>query len=58
MTEDVHTVDLGAYTHAHAEKIAAAVPLKEGEHFTRFRKRVRDALSDDGVADEIDELVD
>ncbi|MGH6899070.1 MAG: hypothetical protein ACREJ5_21405 [Geminicoccaceae bacterium] len=41
-----------------AERVAAAVPLKEGEHFTRTRKRVRDALRADGVADEIDKLVE
>jgi SAM-dependent methyltransferase len=41
-----------------AEKVAAAVPLKEGEHFTRARKRIRDALRADGVADELDKLVE
>jgi hypothetical protein len=41
-----------------AEKVAAIVALEEGEHFTRARKRIRDALRADGVADEIDELVE
>ena len=42
----------------HAEKIAAAVPLKEGEHFTRTRRRIRDAVRANGIADEIDKLVE
>lgn len=42
----------------HAEKIAATVPLQEGEHFTRARKRIRNALREDGVADAIDRLVE
>ena len=41
-----------------AERIAAIVPLEEDEHFTRARKRIRDALRADGVADEIDRLVE
>jgi hypothetical protein len=41
-----------------AEKVAAMVPLEDGEHFTRARKRIRDALRTDGVADEIDLLVE
>ena len=41
----------------HAENVAAAVPLKEGEHFTQTRRRIRDALRTDGVSGEIDELV-
>jgi hypothetical protein len=41
-----------------AEKVAEAVPLKEGEYFTRARKRIRDALRADGVAEEIDRLVE
>jgi hypothetical protein len=41
-----------------AEKVAAVVPLEEGEHFTRARKRIRDALRADGVTDEIDKLVE
>jgi len=42
----------------HAEKVVALVPLQEGEHFTRARRRVRQALRADGVADEIDKLVE
>ena len=41
----------------HAEEVAVTVPLKVGEHFTRARKRIRDALRADGVAGEIDKLV-
>jgi hypothetical protein len=41
-----------------AEKVAAIVTLEEGEHFTRARKRIRDALRADGVAGEIDQLVE
>ncbi len=40
-----------------AGRVAAEVPLKEGEHFTRVRRRIRDALAEDGVAAEIDALV-
>jgi hypothetical protein len=43
---------------ARAERVAAAVPLREAEHFTRTRKRIRDALRADGVAGEIDGLVE
>jgi hypothetical protein len=39
-----------------AEKIAEGVPLKPGEHFTRARKRIRDALTEAGVAERIDAL--
>lgn len=42
---------------ARAEKAAAAVTLKDGEHFTRSRKRIRQALIADGVAGEIEALV-
>ncbi len=41
----------------HAEKIAAAVQLKEGMHFIRARKEIRNALHDDGIAQKIDVLV-
>ena len=40
-----------------AEQIAAAVPLKEGEYFTRTRGRIRDALKDQGLAQKIDTMV-
>ena len=40
-----------------AEDVARAVPEKEGEYFTQTRRRVRDALTENGVADELDSLV-
>jgi len=40
-----------------AERVAAEVQLREGEHFVRARGRIRDALKEDGVADHIDQLV-
>lgn len=43
---------------AHAEAVAGAVILVEGEKFQRARKRVRDALAEEGVGDEIEKLVD
>jgi hypothetical protein len=46
-----------AGTARHAEQIAAAVPLKPGEHFTRFRRRIREACARDGVSARIDGLV-
>lgn len=42
---------------AKAEKLAAKVELKEGEHFPRTRKRIRQALIANGVAIEIETLV-
>ncbi len=42
---------------ARAERVAIAVTLKAGEYFTRARRRIRDALDEDGVAAEIDALV-
>ena len=41
-----------------AEEVAALVELKEGEKFQRARKRVRDALIDDGIAQDIEKLVE
>lgn len=41
-----------------AERVAGMVDLVEGERFQRARKRVRDALIEDGVAIEIEKLVD
>ena len=41
-----------------AETIAAQVPLKEGVYFTTARRQIRTALADDGVAAEIDRLVE
>jgi len=42
---------------AHAEKVATAVQLREGMHFIRARKEIRNALLDDGIAQKIDLLV-
>lgn len=42
----------------HAERVAAAVELPEDLYFVTARRRVREALADDGVADEIDCVVD
>jgi len=40
-----------------AERIAAAVALREGAHFMRQRRAIRDALAADGIAGRIDALV-
>ncbi len=40
-----------------AERVAAAVALKEGAHFMRQRRSIRDALTEDGIAATIDRLV-
>jgi hypothetical protein len=40
-----------------AETVAAQVEIREAEHFTRTRRRIREALRDDGVAARIDQLV-
>jgi len=39
-----------------AAEIAALVPEKEGEHFTRMRRRVRAALADDGITARLESL--
>ena len=39
-----------------AADVAHTVPFKEGQYFTPTRKRVRTALNEHGVADEIDRL--
>ena len=56
--------DSGSSLHRHlaeaartAEGVATLVPVKEGEYFTRTRKRVRAALSEHGIADRIENLV-
>ena len=41
-----------------AESVAARVPLKEGVYFITARRQIRDALAEDGVAGEIDGLVE
>ncbi|MGH7120965.1 MAG: hypothetical protein ACREFP_18590 [Acetobacteraceae bacterium] len=43
---------------SHAEEIAAAVELKDGQHFTAMRRAIRAALAADGVAAEIEAMVD
>jgi SAM-dependent methyltransferase len=40
-----------------AEQVAAIVPLREGAHFMRQRRAIRDALATDGIAARIDALV-
>jgi hypothetical protein len=42
---------------AEAEGVAALVPLREGAHFMRQRRAIRDALAAHGIASEIDTLV-
>ena len=42
---------------AQAEQVAAIVPLREGAHFMRQRRAIRDALAADGIAGRIDALV-
>lgn len=39
-----------------AADVTWSVPSKEGEYFTRTRKRIRTALAEHGVAGEIDRL--
>ena len=41
-----------------AETVAAQVPLKEGTYFITARRQIRIALAEDGVAGEIDNLVE
>ncbi len=40
-----------------AERVAAAVELKDGAYFVTARKRIREALREDGVAGRVDALV-
>ena len=40
-----------------AEEIASAVQVKENEHFTRARARVRSALAEHGIAAQMERLV-
>ena len=42
----------------HAETVAAQVPLKETTYFITARRQIRTALAEDGVAGEIDGLVE
>lgn len=39
-----------------AETVANEVPLREGEYFTRTRRRIRDALTHHGIAARLEEL--
>ena len=39
-----------------AEAVANDVPLRDGEYFTRTRKRIRDALTEHGIAPRLEEL--
>jgi hypothetical protein len=41
-----------------AEAVAAAVELSEADHFVAKRRAIRDALAEDGVAAEMEALVD
>ncbi len=41
----------------HAEAIATQVPLEESAYFTTARRQIRTALSENGVAEELDGLV-
>ena len=43
---------------ARAEAVAALVPLTDAQHFTAKRRAIRVALAEDGVAAEIEALVD
>ena len=40
-----------------AAQVAAKIPLKEGTHFVTARKQIRTALHDNGIAQEIEDLV-
>ncbi len=42
----------------HAEAVAASVPLAESQHFVAKRRAIRAALAEDGVAADIEALVD
>jgi len=42
----------------HAEHVAVRVDIKDGEHFTRTRKHIRDTLVEEGVGGEIEKLVE
>jgi len=46
-----------AHAAERAERVAAAVPLREDEYFVRTRQRIREALREDGVSQQIDALV-
>jgi len=54
-TNDLHMEIASAAQHA--MEIAAAVGLREGTHFIKARRLIREALMEDGVSQRIDELV-
>ena len=56
MVEMSHHLQL-ASAGARAEAVAAAVPEVEGKYSATARRRVRSALVDDGVADQLEILV-
>jgi hypothetical protein len=41
-----------------AERVAAAVSLRETERFTKARRSIREALAEDGVSQRIEHLVE
>lgn len=41
-----------------AEAVAAAVPVKEGAYFITARRQIREALAEDGIAGEVNKLVE
>jgi len=55
-TDPLHR-DLAAAA-AQAEAVAAAVELSDSQHFTAKRRAIRAALAADGIAAEIEALVD
>jgi hypothetical protein len=55
-TEALHR-DLAAAA-IRAEAVAALVPLTDAQHFTAKRRAIRAALDEDGIAAEIEALVD
>jgi hypothetical protein len=55
-TDPVHR-DLAAAA-TRAEVVAASVQFTEAQHFTAKRRAIREALAADGIADEIEALVD
>jgi hypothetical protein len=55
-TEPLHR-DLAAAA-IHSETVAAGVEVTETQHFTAKRRAIREALAADGVAAEIEALVD
>jgi hypothetical protein len=42
----------------HAEFVASRVEVKEGEYFVTTRNRIRKTLAEEGIAEDIDKLVE